>query len=130
MSSREGNFFLSFFVSRHRVLRRISFRLVDAAHNIGQLPVSLRTVEPDFWISNCHKWLLAHRGCAVLYVNKRLQHLVHSIPISHYYKVRTRETASRWIEEFVVSFIHLISNSRFLLFFADSGDGGVLLEKK
>ncbi|GAA5830466.1 hypothetical protein JCM3766R1_002731 [Sporobolomyces carnicolor] len=75
--------------------------LVDAAHNIGQLPVSLRTVEPDFWISNCHKWLLAHRGCAVLYVNKRLQHLVHSIPISHYYKVRTRETASRWIEEFV-----------------------------
>ncbi|GAA5962306.1 hypothetical protein JCM3765_004741 [Sporobolomyces pararoseus] len=45
--------------------------LVDAAHNIGQLPVSIRETKPDFWISNCHKWLLAHRGCAVLHVNKR-----------------------------------------------------------
>ncbi|GAA5902107.1 uncharacterized protein JCM6883_001300 [Sporobolomyces salmoneus] len=75
--------------------------LVDAAHNIGQLPVSLRTTQPDFWVSNCHKWLLAHRGCAVLHVNKRLQHLVHSIPISHYYSVRTPENASKWVEEFV-----------------------------
>ncbi|GAA5995345.1 hypothetical protein JCM5350_003959 [Sporobolomyces pararoseus] len=75
--------------------------LVDAAHNIGQLPVSLRTIQPDFWISNCHKWLLAHRGCAILHVNKRLQHLVHSVPISHFYQVRTRETAKKWVEEFI-----------------------------
>lgn len=45
--------------------------LVDAAHQIGQLPVSLRTSKPDFWISNCHKWLHAHRGVAVLYVDKK-----------------------------------------------------------
>ncbi|GAA6006759.1 hypothetical protein JCM11491_003171 [Sporobolomyces phaffii] len=75
--------------------------LVDAAHNIGQLPVSLRTIKPDFWISNCHKWLLAHRGCAVLHVNKRLQHIVHSIPISHHYAIRSPETASSWVSEFV-----------------------------
>ncbi|GAA5938110.1 uncharacterized protein JCM15063_005467 [Sporobolomyces koalae] len=75
--------------------------LVDAAHNIGQLPVSLRTSRPDFWISNCHKWLLAHRGCAVLYVDKRFQHLVHSIPTSHFYAQRTPENASEWSNEFV-----------------------------
>ncbi|GAA5883682.1 hypothetical protein JCM16303_004764 [Sporobolomyces ruberrimus] len=75
--------------------------LVDAAHNIGQLPVSLRETKPDFWISNCHKWLLAHRGCAVLHVNKRLQHLVHSIPISHFYAVRPKENASKWVDEFI-----------------------------
>jgi selenocysteine lyase/cysteine desulfurase len=84
--------------------------LVDAAHQIGQLPVSLRTSKPDFWISNCHKWLHAHRGVAVLYVDKkyvskiftnsnfsyrcwyrdlcRFQHLVHSSPIGHYYGVK------------------------------------------
>ncbi|GAA6061312.1 hypothetical protein JCM10212_005426 [Sporobolomyces blumeae] len=74
--------------------------LIDAAHQIGQMPVSLRTSRPDFWISNCHKWLLAHRGCAVLYVDKRHQHWIHSVPISHYYKVRTPETASQWVDEF------------------------------
>ncbi|GAA5954093.1 hypothetical protein JCM8115_003309 [Rhodotorula mucilaginosa] len=62
--------------------------LVDAAHQIGQLPVSLRTSKPDFWISNCHKWLHAHRGVAVLYVDKKFQHLVHSSPIGHYYGVK------------------------------------------
>ncbi|GAA5876257.1 hypothetical protein JCM3774_002339 [Rhodotorula dairenensis] len=62
--------------------------LVDAAHQIGQLPASLRTSKPDFWISNCHKWLHAHRGVAVLYVDKKLQHLVHSSPIGHYYGVK------------------------------------------
>ncbi|GAA5847119.1 hypothetical protein JCM5353_005150 [Sporobolomyces roseus] len=78
------------------------YSLVDAAHNIGQqLHVSLRTSQPDFWISNCHKWLLAHRGCAILHVNKRNQHLVHSIPISHFYAVRTQENASEWVNEFI-----------------------------
>jgi len=45
--------------------------LVDAAHQIGQLPVNLRESEPDFWASNCHKWLHGHRGCAVLYAAKK-----------------------------------------------------------
>ncbi|GAA5982857.1 hypothetical protein JCM10908_006812 [Rhodotorula pacifica] len=59
--------------------------LVDAAHQIGQMPVSLRKTKPDFWLSNCHKWLHAHRGVAVFYVDKKYQHLVHSSPIGHYY---------------------------------------------
>ncbi|GAA5972826.1 hypothetical protein JCM21900_006910 [Sporobolomyces salmonicolor] len=75
--------------------------LIDAAHQIGQLPVSLRKSNPDFWISNCHKWLLAHRGCAVLYVNKAHQHLIHSIPIGHYYDgKRTPARRSDWVTEF------------------------------
>ncbi|GAA5877320.1 hypothetical protein JCM1840_007196 [Sporobolomyces johnsonii] len=75
--------------------------LVDAAHQIGQLPVSLRTSKPDFWVSNCHKWLLAHRGCAVLYVDKAYQHLIHSIPIGHHYDgKRTPARRSEWVTEF------------------------------
>ncbi|EJD49589.1 PLP-dependent transferase [Auricularia subglabra TFB-10046 SS5] len=45
--------------------------LIDAAHAIGQVHVDLKVVDPDFWISNCHKWLYARRGCAVFYVPKR-----------------------------------------------------------
>ncbi|KAH7925494.1 PLP-dependent transferase [Leucogyrophana mollusca] len=53
--------------------------VVDAAHSIGQeLDINLSEAKPDFWVSNCHKWLLAKRGCAVLYVPKRNQHIIKS----------------------------------------------------
>ena len=43
--------------------------VVDAAHSLGQEPdIDLSEARPDFWVSNCHKWLYAKRGCAVLYV--------------------------------------------------------------
>ncbi|KAM0789798.1 hypothetical protein ACM66B_006650 [Microbotryomycetes sp. NB124-2] len=77
--------------------------LVDAAHEIGQMPVNLRESQPDFWVSNCHKWLLAHRGCAVLYVSKPYHHLVHSIPTGHYYRNRVEGEAAKdpsWHLEF------------------------------
>ncbi|TFK33142.1 PLP-dependent transferase [Crucibulum laeve] len=58
--------------------------LVDAAHSVGQeIDLRLAEVQPDFWISNCHKWLFAKRGSAVLYVPKRHQHLIKSaVPTS------------------------------------------------
>ncbi|GAA6033452.1 hypothetical protein JCM8097_001404 [Rhodosporidiobolus ruineniae] len=77
------------------------FSMVDAAHEIGQLPVSLRTSKPNAWVSNCHKWLMAHRGVAVLYIDKRYQHLIHTIPTSHTYAQRTSEQCAGWVGEFV-----------------------------
>ncbi|KAF9918902.1 hypothetical protein BX616_004411 [Lobosporangium transversale] len=59
---------------------------VDGAHSIGQVHVDLNDLHPDFYITNCHKWLFSVRGSAVLYVPRRHQHLIHPTSITADYK--------------------------------------------
>jgi len=56
-----------------------AWSVVDAAHSIGQeMNIDLSETRPDFWFSNCHKWMFSKRGSAVLYVPKRNQHIIKS----------------------------------------------------
>ncbi len=41
---------------------------VDGAHATGQIPINVREIGCDFYISSPHKWLLAPPGCGLLYV--------------------------------------------------------------
>ncbi|ORZ09240.1 PLP-dependent transferase [Absidia repens] len=60
--------------------------LVDGAHAIGQIPLDLHETDPDFFITNCHKWLFAPRGAALLYVPRRNQYLIHPAVINASYQ--------------------------------------------
>ncbi|KAL5526017.1 hypothetical protein ACEPAG_7355 [Sanghuangporus baumii] len=80
---------------------------IDGAHSIGQeVDINLKDADPDFWISNCHKWLYAKRGCAVLYVPKRNQHLIKSsLPTSSNYASPTDPPESSEAPNFIQQFL-------------------------
>ncbi|CAD0114543.1 unnamed protein product, partial [Aureobasidium uvarum] len=75
---------------------------IDGAHCVGQLPLNLSHLDPDFFVSNCHKWLYTPRACAVLYTPLRNQHLIRStLPTG--FDFLTRERASQ-TNNFVANF--------------------------
>lgn len=47
----------------HRLLT-----LIDGAHAVGMFPLDVKEIGCDFYVSSPHKWLLAPKGCGLLYI--------------------------------------------------------------
>ncbi|KAL1759702.1 pyridoxal phosphate-dependent transferase [Schizophyllum commune] len=78
--------------------RHGALAVVDGAHSLGQevdLKGKLAEADPDFFVSNAHKWLYAKRGAAVFYVPER--HLTATIDWSNFFTIPAALQFRAWL---------------------------------
>jgi isopenicillin-N epimerase len=70
----------------HEICRRARragiVTVIDGSHVPGQFPLSLRTLDPDFYVGILHKWVCAPKGCAFLYARPSAQPLLNPLVVS------------------------------------------------
>lgn len=59
--------------------------LVDGAHGPAHVAIDLTQLDADWYVGNCHKWLMAPKGCAFLWSRPDHQQGLHPVTISHGY---------------------------------------------
>ena len=65
-----------------RARERGILTMIDGAHVPGQIDCDLHELGADFWSGNCHKWLMAPKGAAALFVRREVQHLIEPLVVS------------------------------------------------
>jgi len=60
--------------------------VIDGAHAPGQISVDLSSFQADFYIGNCHKWMLSPKGAGFLYARPEVQNLIEPLIVSWGYQ--------------------------------------------
>ncbi|WJZ90585.1 hypothetical protein VitviT2T_009718 [Vitis vinifera] len=89
---------------------------VDAAHAIGSVPVDVKEIGADFYVSNLHKWFFCPPSVAFLYCRKSpLSSEVHHPVVSHEFGnglaiesswIGTRDYSSQLVVPSVLEFVN------------------------
>jgi isopenicillin-N epimerase len=56
--------------------------IIDGAHAPGQIELDVSKTKADFYIGNCHKWMLSPKGAGFLHARKEVQDLVEPLIVS------------------------------------------------
>src|SRR5581483_1686741 len=59
--------------------------LIDGAHAPGMLALDVPSIGADWYVGNCHKWLMAPKGAGFLWTDPQHQRQMHPPVISHGY---------------------------------------------
>jgi len=60
--------------------------IIDGAHGPGQIPLDLASIQADFYVGNCHKWMLSPKGAGFIYARSDAQNLIEPLIISWGYQ--------------------------------------------
>jgi isopenicillin-N epimerase len=67
--------------------------IIDAAHAPGQEQVDLQLLGADIVFGNCHKWMLAPKGSAFLFVRPEVQKIIEPLVVSWGFKTTPKTTS-------------------------------------
>ena len=67
--------------------------VIDGAHAPGQIPVDLTSIQADFYVGNCHKWMLSPKGAGFIYAKPKVQETIEPLIVSWGY--HSKSTAPR-----------------------------------
>lgn len=56
--------------------------VIDGAHAPGQIRVNLKEIAADFYVGNCHKWMLSPKGAGFVYASRKHENKIRPPAIS------------------------------------------------